>query len=234
MNQNKILNVLNLSKIFNIHILEEKTIQGCSKITFDLEEGESLGLSGPSGSGKSSILKCIYQTYIPTKGTIWYKSKKYGKVDLTVLAHHQILSLRRNEIGYVSQFLNIIPRIRAVDIVASNLLQNGVSQKDARKRAAEILEMLKIPSHLFDAYPCTFSGGEQQRVNIAMGVIKKPRLLLLDEPTASLDEVSIAAVIEVLEELKKEGTAIIGIFHDTKIMNLITDKVYNVTAEAGL
>ena len=111
------------------------------------------------------------------------------------------------------------------------LTRNGVSREAARRRAIDLLERLRIPVHLFDAYPATFSGGEQQRVNIARAVIWKPRLLLLDEPTASLDKDSAAIVVELLKELRNEGTSMIGIFHDNELMGSITDRVYRVNQE---
>lgn len=219
----------NLTKIFKIHILGNKAIKGCERISFKVHKGEFLGLSGPSGSGKSTILKCIYRTCLCTSGDIWYNSLQYGKVNLSCISDHMVLYIRLKEIGYVSQFLKVIPRVSAVDVVAEPLLtRNGVPARDARKKAEELLARLNIPASLFDAYPANFSGGEQQRVNIARAVIWKPCLLLLDEPTASLDKDSIAIVIELLKELKSEGTSIIGIFHDERLMESIADNIYMV------
>jgi len=225
-----LLKVDNLSKVFNIYILGNKVIEGCSGVSFTVERGEFLGLTGPSGAGKSTILKCIYRTYLPTGGDIWYDSVLYGQVNLATIADQMVIGIRDKEIGYVSQFLKVIPRVSAVDIVAEPLLKQGVLPKEAKRKAGELLERLNIPTRLFEAYPATFSGGEQQRVNIARALIWKPRLLLLDEPTSSLDKNSAAIVVELLKELKSEGTSMIGAFHDNEIMKKITDSVYEVSS----
>ena len=222
----------NLSKVFNIHLIGDKVIKGCNGVSFIVDRGEFLGISGPSGAGKSTILKCIYRTYLPTGGDIRYDSVLYGQVNLATIADHMVISIRHKEIGYISQFLKVIPRVSAVDIVAEPLLlKNGVSPEEAKTKAGELLERLNIPRKLFDAYPATFSGGEQQRVNIARAIIWKPRLLLLDEPTASLDRDSTAIVVELLKELRNEGTSMVGIFHDNELMKSITDRAYRMNPE---
>ncbi len=226
------LEVDNLSKTFRIHILGGKVIEGCSGVSFSVAEGGFLGLSGPSGTGKSTVLKCIYRTYLPTGGDIWYDSIAYGRINLAKAADPVVLEIRNKEVGYVSQFFRVIPRVSAIEIVAEPLLtRKGLSEGEAKKSAVEILERLNIPSNLFDAYPSTFSGGEQQRLNIARAVIWKPRLLLLDEPTASLDKDSVAVAIELLRELREQGTSVIGIFHDNGLMTSITDSTYRVKQE---
>jgi alpha-D-ribose 1-methylphosphonate 5-triphosphate synthase subunit PhnL len=224
-----LLTVDRLSKVFHIHILGNKTINGCKEESFFVEHGDFAGLSGPSGAGKSTILKCIYRTYLPTGGAIWYDSARHGKINLVSAPENVILDLRHREIGYVSQFLRVIPRVSALDVVAEPLLmKNGDSSAEAREKAAELLARLHIPPRLFDAYPSTFSGGEQQRINIARAIIWKPRLLLLDEPTASLDRGFTAIVVELLRELRGEGTSMIGIFHDEALMGSIVDRTYRV------
>ncbi|MDP2210554.1 MAG: phosphonate C-P lyase system protein PhnL [Candidatus Aquicultor sp.] len=226
---NDILAVENLSKIFMMHILNGKVIRGCEDISFTLPEGESIGILGPSGTGKSSILKCIYRTYIPTEGRIVYHSLQFGTVDLASAPENIILALRNTEIGYVSQFLKIMPRVSALDVVAEGLIKRGTEKQEARYRAREHLTRLQISPDLWDAYPSTFSGGEQQRINIARAAIVKPRLMLLDEPTASLDGRTREAVIDLLLELKREGTSIIGIFHDLDTMFQLVDKTYDMS-----
>lgn len=224
------LKVDNLSKVFNIHILGNKIIEGCSGVSFVVERGEFLSILGPSGAGKSTILKCIYRTYIPTSGNIYYDSLLYGKINLSTLPDHMVLTLRHREIGYISQFLKVIPRVSAIDLVSEPLLlKNGASPKEAKKMAGELLERLNISPKLFDAYPSTFSGGEQQRINIARAIIWKPRFLLLDEPTASLDRDSTSVVMELLKELKNEGTSMVGIFHDERLVESIADKTYKLS-----
>ena len=221
------ISVENLSKSFILHILGEKRIEACRDISFSVPQGGFLGLSGPSGAGKSTVLKCIYRTYLPGGGEVWYDSATSGRVNLAALPDREVIDIRTREMGYVSQFLKVIPRVSALDVVMEPILaRNRVTRDEARQRAGGLLERLRIPSHLFDAYPATFSGGEQQRINIAHAVSWKPRLLLLDEPTASLDRDSVGVVLEILKELRKEGTTMIGIFHDTELMETVTDSVF--------
>jgi len=221
------LSVENLDKEFNVQILGDKHIPGCSDISFNIEAGQFLSLVGPSGAGKSTVLKCIYRTYLPGSGHIWYDSANYGKVDLATVSERILLDIRSREMAYVSQFLNVIPRVSALDLVMEPILtRNGVAFEEARERACKLLERLQIPEDLFDAYPATFSGGEQQRVNIARAVSWKPRLLLLDEPTASLDAKSIDRVLELLTELREQRTTMVGIFHDQEIMKKTASHIY--------
>jgi alpha-D-ribose 1-methylphosphonate 5-triphosphate synthase subunit PhnL len=223
-----LLNLDNVTKHFFLHAFEEKIIHGFEKVSFIINKGQALGLSGPSGSGKSSILKCIYRTYLPTHGNILFSSERYGQVDFSLLPERIVHSIRTEEIGYVSQFLRVIPRVPAIDVVAEPLIRRGISRVEAKRRSSLLLERILIPRHLHDAYPSTFSGGEQQRVNVARAVIWKPKLLLLDEPTASLDVHSVAIVMDLLRELKEEGVAMIGIFHNETVMNALVDRVYKV------
>jgi len=221
------LSVENLHKEFNVQILGNKHIPGCHDISFNIESGQFFSLAGPSGAGKSTVLKCIYRTYLPGSGHIWYDSANYGKVDLAAVSERILLDIRNREMAYVSQFLNVIPRVSALDLVMEPILiHNDVSVNEAREHASNLLERLHIPEELFDAYPATFSGGEQQRVNIARAVSWKPRLLLLDEPTASLDAKSIDRVLELLTELRQQGTTMVGIFHDQEIMKKTASHIY--------
>jgi len=223
------LTVEKLTKNFTLHILNGKRIEACKDVSFTVPKGGFLGLAGPSGAGKSTVLKCLYRTYLPCSGSILYESASGATVDLANLNDRAILDIRTKEIGYVSQFLKVIPRVSALDLVMEPILErNGVSVEEARERASGLLKRLRIPSHLFDAYPATFSGGEQQRVNIARAVSWKPRLLLLDEPTASLDTGSVGIVMEILKELRQEGTTMIGIFHDTDLLESVTDAVHRI------
>jgi alpha-D-ribose 1-methylphosphonate 5-triphosphate diphosphatase len=220
-----LLKVEHLSKSFQLHTLDDKTINGFSNLSFEIQIGEVLALSGPSGAGKSSVLKCIYRTYLPSNGRIVYQAESGDFVDLASLPEYRIIQYRRSEIGMVSQFLKVLPRVAAADVVAEPLLQQGVAYFDARKRAEELLNRLNIPSRLHDAFPVTFSGGEQQRVNIARAVIGQPRLLLLDEPTASLDRGSIEMVLELLDRLRSKGTTMVMICHDQGLAQRIADEV---------
>ncbi|MEW6719551.1 MAG: phosphonate C-P lyase system protein PhnL [Thermodesulfobacteriota bacterium] len=223
------IRVEKLSKTFTLHVLGGKSIEALRDVSFRVPSGSFLGLAGPSGAGKSTVLKCIYRMYVPSGGAVLYESEARGTVDLAKLSDREIIGLRRKEIGYVSQFLKVIPRVPALEVVMEPILaRNGLAREEARARASRLLERLRIPRGLFDAYPATFSGGEQQRINIARAVAWKPRLLLLDEPTASLDRESAEAVIALLKELREEGTTMIGIFHDAGLMASVADAVHRI------
>jgi len=220
----ELLRVTGLTKVFTLHLLGGRTVTACRDIEFALRAGEILGIQGSSGAGKSTILKCIYRTYVATAGQAWYLSLD-DSVDLLTAPVQTILALRRFEIGYVSQFLRVVPRVSALQVVAEGLLHNGWTQSLALQEAARLLEHLRIPCDLWEASPCTFSGGEQQRVNIARAVAQRPRLLLMDEPTASLDQESKRLVQELILELKRQGSSIVVVSHDWQTFNQITDRV---------
>jgi alpha-D-ribose 1-methylphosphonate 5-triphosphate synthase subunit PhnL len=224
--------VRQLCKNFTIHALGGEVIGALRDVSFEVAQGDFLALSGPSGSGKSSILKCIYRTYLPSSGKVLYDSATFGQVDLVRLPERQVIAIRQREMGYVSQFLQVIPRVSALDLVAEPMRRrNGLTRETARERAASLLERLRIPTRLFEASPATFSGGEQQRVNIARAICWQPRLMLLDEPTASLDADSIDIVLELLAELRRAGTTMIGIFHDPAVMERVASHIFHIGCE---
>ncbi|WP_201779747.1 phosphonate C-P lyase system protein PhnL [Oxobacter pfennigii] len=223
------LKVENLSKSFTIHNLG-KHIKASQDININLKEGEFIGITGRSGSGKSTILKCIYRTYLPEKGNIWYNSKKFGNVNISAIDERRMVYLRKHEIGYVSQFLNVMPRTTAKEIVEQAVLEMGHTKEYAAEEAVKMLSHFELDYELWDSYPNTFSGGEKLRLNIARAMVKHPRLLLLDEPTASLDDASKEKVRVLIEQLKREGTTMIGIFHDIDFMTGLCDRKYNMQA----
>jgi alpha-D-ribose 1-methylphosphonate 5-triphosphate synthase subunit PhnL len=218
-----ILEVNDLSKVFNLHILNEKRIEALKQINFTMKEGEIIGLTGKSGSGKSSLMKCIYRTYLASSGEIIYASRA-GNVDLVKATDHEIIELRKNEITYCSQFLSVIPRVPAVDVVCENLFRIEKDKQVARDKAKEMLENLGLPFELWDAFPVTFSGGEQQRINVARAIIAEPRFLLIDEPTASLDTRTKDVVIDLILSLKKNGTSVLCISHDEYTLERLVDR----------
>ncbi|EQE00740.1 ABC transporter family protein [Clostridioides difficile CD3] len=222
-----ILEVNNFSKDFELHALN-KTITACSNISFEVSKGEFLGIIGKSGAGKSTILKSIYKTYIPTTGEIIFNSEIYGNVDLAKIGDREMINLRKKEIGYVSQFLKTLPRITAIELVVHSLIESGVEKDCSYDMAKDILNQFEIKENLWDAYPNNFSGGEKLRLNLAQAMVKKPRLLLLDEPTASLDNQSKIYVKEKMLELKSQGTTMIGIFHDIEFMETVIDKTFTM------
>lgn len=207
-----------------MHILGGKEIKGFEDVSFSVKRGEFLAIIGSSGSGKSSLLKCMYRTYLADSGSMLYRMDSDSTIDLTTASDHEILRLRRSEIGYVSQLLQVVPRTIAVDVIAEPLLQCGIGIDDARDAASRYLARLRIPEDLWGAYPSTFSGGERQRVNIARALIAAPRLLLLDEPTSALDPASTAVVVEMLRGVN-QGTTMIGIFHDLSVVRELADRV---------
>ena len=223
----EILTIKHLSKSFMIHNLG-KQIEALRDICLDLREGEFVGITGKSGSGKSTVFKCVYRTYIPQKGSIWYQSKNFGLVNLAELSERQMVYLRKHEIGYVSQFLNTMPRTTAQELVKHAVLEMGHKEEYAEWEANSMLEHFELDRGLWDCYPSTFSGGEKLRLNIARAMVKRPRLLLLDEPTASLDHASKLKVRELIEQLKREGTTMIGIFHDLEFMENLCSREYTM------
>lgn len=217
-----------LHKSFTLHNRGGVKVQGFRDISFSLRCGQLLALTGPSGAGKSSILKTIYRTYLSDGGSVRFRRKDGSVVDLANCPENKILHLRRREIGFVTQFLKVLPRISALDAVAAPLIEIGCAVEEARELARTMLAKLGIRPELFELSPLTFSGGEQQRVNIARGIIAPKDLILLDEPTASLDEHSSEIVLSLLEDLKEQKIAMIGIFHDRRKIERIGDQVLEV------
>jgi len=219
-----VLTVDGLSKTFDMHVLGEKQVVGLDDVSFEVDDGEFLAIVGESGSGKSSLLKCIYRTYQPTSGHVVFHDAD-GDVDLAACPERDIIELRDDAIGYTSQFLDEIPRVPAVDVVARPLREQGVPIDQARETAESLLSRLNLPEELWDAYPATFSGGERQRINLAQAIAPKPRLLLLDEPTSALDPETRAAAIELLREFLDDGTTVVGVFHNRDVIEAVADRV---------
>ena len=219
------LSVSGLTKTITLHILHGAEVHPLRDISFDLAPGEFLAIAGPSGAGKSSLLKCLNRTYLATAGTAKYVTRAGEVVDLFSAPERDVVALRRNEITYVSQFLKAPPRVPAVDVVASVLTRRGVDLEVARERASAMLERLGMGPSLQSSYPALFSGGEQQRVNVAKAFVDPPRLLLLDEPTSALDVENRDRVIDLLREAQAGGTAVIAIFHDRELIRRLADRV---------
>lgn len=224
----KILAIEHLSKAFDIYNLG-KHMEVLRDISISVKKGEFVGITGKSGSGKSTVFKCIYRTYKPQQGKIWYQSEKFGPVDLAAVTERQMIFLRRQEIGYVSQFLNAMPRTTARELVRQAVVEMGREEDFAEEETRKILEHFELDRELWDSYPATFSGGEKVRLNIARAMVKHPRLLLLDEPTASLDNASKLKVRTLIERLIGEGTTMLGIFHDTEFMENLCTREYQMS-----
>jgi alpha-D-ribose 1-methylphosphonate 5-triphosphate synthase subunit PhnL len=220
--------VSEVAKTFTMHLRDGVTLAVVEDVSFALKAGECAVLGGPSGAGKSSILKMLYGNYAVDSGQIIVK---HGDilVDLATASPRTVLAVRRNTIGYVSQFLRTVPRVAAIDVVAEPLVARGLDRSDARNRAAALLARLNLPERLWQLPPATFSGGEQQRVNIARGFITDHPILLLDEPTASLDAANRQVVIEMIAEKKAAQVALLGIFHDADVREAVADRIIDVT-----
>ena len=222
----------NVSKSFTLHLREGRTIDVVHDVCLIAEPGECVVLGGKSGIGKSSILKMIYGNYRVDSGAILVCAGG-ETVDVAKAEPRQIMALRRNVMGYVSQFLRVIPRVGTLDIAAAAAVESGAAQEEAEDRAGRLLHLLNLPERLWSLPPATFSGGEQQRVNVARGLAGDHPILLLDEPTASLDSDNRAIVVELIKEKKKRGVAVIGIFHDEDVRARVADRVVDVAAFAG-
>lgn len=220
--------VSEVAKSFTMHLREGVRLPVVREVTFSVAAGECAVLGGPSGIGKSSILKMLYGNYAVDEGQILITHDE-TTVDLASADPRTVLIIRRDVIGYVSQFLRTVPRVAAIDVVAEPLVSRGTDQTKARRRACELLEKLNLPEKLWSLPPATFSGGEQQRVNIARGFITSYPVLLLDEPTASLDAVNRAVVVDLIRDKKEKGVALLGIFHDQDVRSEVADRIIDVS-----
>ncbi|MAZ19555.1 MAG: phosphonate C-P lyase system protein PhnL [Ahrensia sp.] len=224
--------VSDVAKTFTMHLRGGIVIPVVEHVDFSLRAGECAVLGGPSGAGKSTILKMLYGNYGVESGQILVcHGGEY--VDLAQADPRTVIAIRRDTIGYVSQFLRVVPRVSALDVAAEPLVQRGTAPDEARERAAALFVRLNLPETLWALPPATFSGGEQQRVNIARGFITDHPVLLLDEPTASLDAKNRQVVIDMISEKKQAGTALLGIFHDQDVREVVADTVIDVTQFAA-
>ncbi len=223
--------VSEVSKSFTMHLRDGILLPVVANVSFAVKAGECAVLGGPSGAGKSSILKMLYGNYSADAGQIIVR---HGDqlIDLASASPRTVLAVRRDTIGYVSQFLRTVPRVSALDVVAEPLVTLGTDREKARERARDLLASLNLPERLWSLPPATFSGGEQQRVNIARGFITPHPVLLLDEPTASLDAKNREVVVEMIARKKREGVALLGIFHDADVREAVADRVIDVTGFA--
>ena len=224
--------VSDVAKSFTMHLRDGVTLPVVAGVSFSIRSGECAALGGPSGAGKSSILKMLYGNYAVDEGQIIVQHGG-GLIDLASASPRTVLAVRRQTIGYVSQFLRTVPRVPALDVVAEPLVERGEDKEVARDKARTLLSQLNLPEKLWALPPATFSGGEQQRVNIARGFITDHPILLLDEPTASLDARNRDVVVDLIAAKKVAGVALLGIFHDQDVRDAVADRVIDVTAFAA-
>jgi alpha-D-ribose 1-methylphosphonate 5-triphosphate synthase subunit PhnL len=217
-----------LAKTFTLHLRGGVRMPVLSDIDLVVEAGCCVVLSGPSGAGKSTLLRSLYGNYRAEAGAILVRHADQ-MVDIATADPRSILAIRHSSLGYVSQFLRVVPRVSALDIVAEPLLSRGFDQNAARDRARDWLSRLNIPGRLHEIPPATFSGGEQQRINLARGFIAEHPILLLDEPTASLDAENRTVVIAMIQEAKRRGAAIVAICHDADVRDAIADRLFTMT-----
>ena len=220
-----VLRVENVSKTFVLHHQNGVRLPVLQHASLEVSNGECVVLHGHSGSGKSTLLRSLYANYLPDSGHIHIRHGDEW-VDLVTATPRKVLEVRKITIGWVSQFLRVIPRVSALDVVMQPLLELGLSRDVCIGKASQLLTRLNVPERLWHLAPATFSGGEQQRVNIARGFIVDYPILLLDEPTASLDAKNSAAVVELIAQAKARGAAIVGIFHDEAVRESVADRLF--------
>lgn len=225
------LRVCGLTKSFFVHAQGGLALPVLRDVDLSVSPGECLALVGPSGAGKSTLLRSLYGNYRADGGSIRVRQDE-AWTELVGAEPRTVLDVRHRTMGFVSQFLRVIPRVSAVDVVAEPLRRRGSEPAEARRRAEFLLAMLGIPARLWSLPPATFSGGEQQRVNIARSLIVDYPILLLDEPTASLDAANRDGVVELIRQRRDAGAAIVGIFHDTGVRDAVATRVHEVLPPA--
>jgi alpha-D-ribose 1-methylphosphonate 5-triphosphate synthase subunit PhnL len=217
-----------LAKTFTLHNQGSAGIPVFDRLQLSVKPGECVVLAGESGVGKSTLMRTIFGNYLPTQGRVEVLHDGHY-VDITSAEPHMVLEIRRRTLGYVSQFLRVIPRISTLDLTMEPLLENGVDPDEARERAIAVLQALRLPQAHWDLPPATFSGGEQQRVNIARSFVREYPILLLDEPTASLDAANRTIVVDLIRAALDKGTAMIGIFHDADVRDAVATRLFQVS-----
>ncbi|QHE83528.1 phosphonate C-P lyase system protein PhnL [Hydrogenophaga sp. BPS33] len=230
------LQLQGVSKSFTLHHQHGAELRVLQSVDLRIAPGECVVLDGPSGMGKSTLLKLVYANYRANSGQIIVNDPAREPIDVTTATPRTLVQMRRHTVGYVSQFLRVIPRVSALDVVAEPLFEDApddAAREAAREQARQWLQRLRIPERLWSLPPATFSGGEQQRINIARNMIKPRPLLLLDEPTASLDAANTQTVIELIREAVARGAAVMGIFHDADVGDAVATRRVNVAEFRG-
>lgn len=224
----EMIRVRDVTKTFTLHNQGGVRLPVFHNVSFDVGAGEVLVLAGASGAGKSSLLRILYGNYLPSSGSIEI-AHKGRMIDIASALPRTMLDIRRQTLGFVSQFLRVIPRVSVLDIVRDPVLARGAEAGEATRRASEMLTRLNLPERLWNLAPATFSGGEQQRVNIARSFVDPSPIMLIDEPTASLDAKNRDVVVELIDEARQRGSAIVGIFHDEAVRNRVATRFLDIT-----
>jgi alpha-D-ribose 1-methylphosphonate 5-triphosphate synthase subunit PhnL len=228
-NREALIDVVGVSKTFTLHAQGGLELPVLDRVDLAVDAGDCVALVGPSGSGKSTLMRMIYGNYRCASGAI--RIRHGGTpVDLAAASPRTVLAIRRRTLGYVSQFLRVVPRVATLDVVAEPLRLLGVARDVANERAVSLLDRLRVPERLWSLPPATFSGGEQQRVNVARGFLADYPILLLDEPTASLDAANRDTVVALINEARARGAAIVGIFHDAAVREAVATREFDIDA----
>lgn len=225
------ITVSEVTKTFTLHNQGGTKLPVIDRMSFHVDAGECVVFYGPSGCGKSTLLKMLFGNYLADQGSIEIHCEE-GVVDLVRAHPHEVLTLRQQTLGFVSQFLRVIPRVSTWDLVCDPLKRQGVDQTEIEDRVAQMLKRLNLPESLWHLAPATFSGGEQQRVNIARSLILDYPIVLLDEPTASLDASNREVVAGVIADARERGAALAGIFHDDTLRSRVADRLIHLEAVA--
>lgn len=220
-----ILSVRGLTKTFVLHAVDGRSVVGLAGVDLDLPIAQHVCLAGLSGAGKSSLLKCVHRTYVADSGSVQYLRADGMQVNLLELSDSEMADLREREIGYVSQFLRAEPRRGVLDVVTRSATRLGMGLDEAEDRAVQVLRRVNIDEDLWATFPTLLSGGEKQRVNLAVGIVVPPRLLLLDEPVSALDPANRASVLDLISELTHQGATVLSVFHDLPAIRQLADRV---------
>ena len=243
-----VLSVRDLGETFTLHLRGGLRLQVLQGVNLDIAAGECVALVGPSGQGKSTVMKCLHGSYAADVGQALLRLPDGQRVDLLQADARRLIDLRRRELAHVSQFLRAPPRVSALDLLVERRIEAEAAGRAApfdeaeladrlaraREQARALLARLNLPAGLWDLPPATFSGGEQQRVNIARGLIVPATLLLLDEPSASLDAANRRVLIELILEARARGSAILGIFHDAEVRDAVASRCINLAESRAL
>lgn len=222
-----LIDLAGVSKAFTLHAQGGVRLPVLDRVDFAVRAGECVALVGPSGAGKSTLMRLVYGNYRCTTGSIGIRHDGEA-IDLSAASPRTILAIRQRTLGYVSQFLRVVPRVPTLEVVAEPLRTLGVDKADAADRARLLLARLRVPERLWALPPATFSGGEQQRVNVARGFAADYPILLLDEPTASLDAANRDTVVALINEARERGAAIVGIFHDAAVREAVATRTFDI------